>query len=96
MAYNLQIDSVIKRYGNKTILTDVYLSIETAEIVAVFGRNGSGKSTLFKILYGIETAENCFIKLNNVPIKALFKKRTSSIIRHKNVLFQKMKQHKMY
>lgn len=75
MAHCLQIDSVIKRYGDKSVLTDVFLSLETKDIVAVFGRNGSGKSTLFKILYGIETAENCFIKLNNVPVKALFKKK---------------------
>lgn len=69
----LELDSVIKRYGEKLILSDIYLSIRTSQIVAVFGDNGSGKSTLFKILYGIEPSENHSIRLNKKPIDKPFK-----------------------
>lgn len=60
----LEIDSIIKKFGGDNILSDIYLKCETGEIVGVLGRNGSGKTTLFKIIYGIEGAENKFIKLD--------------------------------
>lgn len=75
MVNNLEIDSVIKRYNEKLILSDIYLRISTSQIIGIFGRNGSGKSTLFKILYGIETAENCFIKVNEKRIEKPFKQK---------------------
>lgn len=39
-------------FGNKEILKQVSFSIETGEILGMFGRNGSGKSTLLKMIYG--------------------------------------------
>lgn len=73
MVNHLELDSVIKRYGEKLILSDIHLSISTNQVVGIFGGNGSGKSTLFKILYGIETAENAFIQLNKKRIEKPFK-----------------------
>ena len=46
----LEIDSVIKSYDDRPVLTDIYLKCETGDIIGMFGRNGSGKSTLLKIL----------------------------------------------
>lgn len=75
MVHHLAIDSVIKRYNERLVLSDIYLSLSTSQIIGIFGRNGSGKSTLFKILCGIETAENCFIKLNGKRIEKPFKQK---------------------
>lgn len=60
----LEIDSVIKSYDDRPVLTDIYLKCETGDIIGMFGRNGSGKSTLLKILFGILTAERKFIRIN--------------------------------
>lgn len=64
MLHTLKIDSINKSFGDKKVLHDIYLECRTGEIVGVLGRNGSGKTTLFKIIYGIEEAENKFIKLD--------------------------------
>ena len=64
MRHSLEIDSVSKSFEYKKILTDVYLKCETSDIIGVFGRNGSGKSTLLKIIYGIENADNKFLKID--------------------------------
>lgn len=69
----LQIDSVLKKFGDKTILSDIFLEVKTNEIVGIVGRNGCGKSTFLKILFGIESAQNCFIRYNNQPIKKPYK-----------------------
>jgi len=60
----LEVDSIYKSYDNRMILSDVYLKCETGDIIGVLGRNGTGKSTLLKIIYGIVSAENKFIRID--------------------------------
>jgi ABC-type multidrug transport system ATPase subunit len=70
----LLVDSVIKQYNHKTVLSDVYLKCETGNIIGLVGKNGSGKSTLLKILFGIIPADNKFVKINDkVCSNILFK-----------------------
>ena len=61
--YILEIDSIIKNFNSRNLLSDIYLKCETGEIIGILGRNGSGKTTLMKIIYGIESCENKFIKI---------------------------------
>ena len=60
----LQIDSITKSFGNKIILRDIYLSLETGKTAGLLGRNGSGKSTLFQIIFGSLKGETQYIKFN--------------------------------
>lgn len=64
----LEIDSVVKSYDGRTILSDIYLKCVPGNIIGLFGRNGSGKSTLFNILYGTCKAERSFIRINDKVI----------------------------
>ncbi|MDP2721381.1 MAG: ATP-binding cassette domain-containing protein [Bacteroidales bacterium] len=64
MSSILEIDSVIKSYDNRQILTDVYLKCQTGDIIGILGRNGSGKSTLLKILFGTLYADRKFIRID--------------------------------
>ena len=66
----LEIDSVQKYFNQKIVLSDVYLKCKTGEIIGLLGRNGSGKSTLLKIVFGILSADNKFIRVDG---KVLFK-----------------------
>jgi ABC-type multidrug transport system ATPase subunit len=72
---NLHVDSVIKSFGTKQVLTDVYLSCKRGEIIGLLGRNGSGKSTLLKIIFGSLQAERKFIKVGDKIINGLFDNR---------------------
>jgi ABC-type multidrug transport system ATPase subunit len=66
----LEVDSVQKYFGFKSILSDVYLKCETGDIIGVLGRNGSGKSTLLKIIFGIVQADFKFVRIDgNVKSK---------------------------
>ena len=64
MSHLLEIDSVNKSFGRNRVLTDIYLKCETGDIIGMLGSNGSGKSTFLKILFGIEKAEQKFIRIN--------------------------------
>jgi lipopolysaccharide export system ATP-binding protein len=64
MSNVLEIDSVIKSFGERQILTDIYLKCETGDIIGLLGRNGSGKTTLFKILFGTLSSDRKFIRID--------------------------------
>ncbi|MEY8848543.1 ATP-binding cassette domain-containing protein [Psychroserpens sp. XS_ASV72] len=66
---SLHIDSVTKSFGNKIILSDIFMSCNKGEIKGLIGRNGSGKSTLLKIIFGTEKAESKFVRVGNKVIK---------------------------
>ncbi len=64
MSSLLEIDSVIKSYATRQVLTDIWLSCLTGDIIGILGRNGCGKSTLLKILFGSLEAERKFIRID--------------------------------
>tara|TARA_B100000953_G_C17961766_1_gene403217 strand:- start:76 stop:777 length:702 start_codon:yes stop_codon:yes gene_type:complete len=66
---NLHVDSIRKSYRERLILSDIFLSCKKGEIVGLVGRNGSGKSTLLKVIFGIENAENRFVKIDKKVLK---------------------------
>ena len=50
-----EMSRVSKRYGEKTILSNIGLSFYYGAKIGIVGENGSGKSTLLKIMVGIDT-----------------------------------------
>lgn len=60
----LEVDSVLHSYGERAILSDIYLKCVPGDIVGLFGRNGVGKTTLFNIIFGTLKAERSFVRIN--------------------------------
>lgn len=52
MGAALEIQNVVKNYGNIKALRDISLTVHKGEIHALLGENGAGKSTLIKIISG--------------------------------------------
>lgn len=67
----LHVDSVMQRFGERQLLTDVFLSCNTGEIIGLLGSNGSGKSTLLKIIFGAQKANRRFVKIDDEVLKTL-------------------------
>lgn len=72
MKHTLHVDSVQKAFDLKQVLTDVYLSCETGEIIGLLGKNGSGKSTLLKIIFGSLAADSRFVKIDNHRVNSIY------------------------
>ncbi|MFA7583487.1 MAG: ATP-binding cassette domain-containing protein [Proteiniphilum sp.] len=61
MKHTLDISSVRLLYDERLILSDVYLNIETGNIVGLLGRNGEGKSSLMRVIFGVIDTDRSII-----------------------------------
>ena len=77
MSIILEYKSVCKNFGDKQILKNINLKIESGKIVGVLGKNGSGKSTLFKLANDLLTITSGEILIDEKPISTDSKKIVS-------------------
>lgn len=59
-----------KSFGHREILTNINLSIQRGEVVALIGRSGSGKSTILKVLAGLIPDHSGSVEVAGYPAVA--------------------------
>ncbi|MBN9027594.1 MAG: sugar ABC transporter ATP-binding protein, partial [Rhizobiales bacterium] len=57
-----------KSFGRVPVLTDVDLTVDPGEVVALLGSNGAGKSTLMKILTGLYTRDGGSVRIDGSEV----------------------------
>ncbi len=51
--FELHLDNVTKRFGHRSVFSNVCAEVRTGETLVVTGHNGSGKSTLLSVIAGL-------------------------------------------
>lgn len=64
----LRTDSLVKRYGKRTVVNHVSINVRQGEIVGLLGPNGAGKTTTFYMTTGLITPNEGKIFLNDQDI----------------------------
>lgn len=64
----LDIRHLAVRLGERDVLNDVSLAVNSGELCCVIGPNGSGKSTLLRAISGVIAAQTGQICWNNAPL----------------------------
>ena len=64
----LQLQSVVKRFGENTVCDGIDLDVEQGEMVCLIGASGAGKSTLLRCINLLEPIEDGAVWLDGVDI----------------------------
>lgn len=68
MSVGIQVDHVVKKYGNVTIIPDMSMQIKNGEFFTLLGPSGCGKTTLLRMIAGFNSIEGGEIKFDNKVI----------------------------
>ncbi|KAA9002719.1 ABC transporter ATP-binding protein [Affinibrenneria salicis] len=69
MSVAIELRDVSKSFANQNVLTNISLTIQQGEIVALLGASGGGKSTLLNLISGLLPADNGDIAIQGTPAK---------------------------
>lgn len=89
---SIQVDQVLKVYGEQVAVDRISFSIDKGEIVGFLGPNGAGKSTTMKMLTGFLQADAGNIEICGIPVtgEALETKRKIGYLPELNPLYLDM------
>ncbi len=64
----LQTKKLVKRYGGRTVVDNVSITVNQGEIVGLLGRNGAGKTTSFRMTIGMIVPESGSVTFDGVDV----------------------------
>lgn len=71
MTESIKVDQISKRFGKKTVLQNISLTIEQGKMYGLIGPSGAGKTTLVKMIVGMDTADHGKIHVLNNKMPSL-------------------------
>ena len=63
MSAAIEIDGLVKRYGDRSVVDHVSFTVAAGEIVALLGPNGAGKTTTVEIVEGYRRADGGSVRV---------------------------------
>ncbi len=84
----IELKNVTKRFGEKTVLDRVNLTIFEGDITTIIGKSGEGKSVLLKHIIGLLRPDEGEILFNGKQLKGMTRKERRSIKRQVSYMFQ--------
>ncbi|WP_066498132.1 ABC transporter ATP-binding protein [Abyssisolibacter fermentans] len=64
MSFAIEVNNLIKSYGNHTVINRLSFAVNEGEIFALLGANGAGKTTTLECIEGIRKYDSGHIKIN--------------------------------
>jgi len=78
----ISINHISKKYGNKTIINNLSLTIYEGEITFIVGSSGAGKSTLLNLIGGLDMVSSGEILYNGKNISVMERQKEIGIIKN--------------
>lgn len=84
----IEIDNLTKRFGDRTVLDDISLSVANGEILAVVGPSGAGKTTLSRCVSFLERPSSGTVRVDGKDFTRLEGSELLAARRSVGVIFQ--------
>jgi ABC-type polar amino acid transport system ATPase subunit len=84
----LEIDGLVKRFGARTILDGVSLTVNQGEIVCFVGPSGTGKSTLLRCVNGLEAIQGGRILFEGSAVESRHRASIGAVRKRVGMIFQ--------
>lgn len=73
----IEVHELRKSYGERCVLNDMNLVVDSGEVLVLLGPSGSGKSTLLKAINGLEDIQSGVVRINGELFNSPEKPRLS-------------------
>jgi len=84
----IRIFHVYKRFGSRTVLSDISLDIQASDFVFITGPSGAGKTTLLKLMYLGEPVSEGQILVDGMNLNRIKRDRIAFLRRKFGIIFQ--------
>ena len=68
----LEADGIRIAFDGRAVLANIYLRVQTGQIVGLLGRNGSGKSVLLQTVFGARATADASVRVNGQHVVPAF------------------------
>jgi NitT/TauT family transport system ATP-binding protein len=65
---SIRVESLVKRYGDRTVFSDVSFEVKPGEIVSIVGPSGCGKTTLLRCVVGLMKPTEGTVFVSGAPV----------------------------
>ena len=69
----LEADGIRLAFDSRPVLVDVYLRVQSGQVVGLLGRNGSGKSVLLQTVFGARAVPDASVRVNGRYVAPAFR-----------------------
>lgn len=81
----LELKNITKRFGDRTIINKLNLTVKDGEILSIVGPSGAGKTTLLRCITGLEKVDGGDFLVDGKPFDPFTNRSNDSVI---GVVFQ--------
>ncbi len=91
MSVSIKVDSVVKKFGDTTVINGLSVDIKPGELFTLLGPSGCGKTTLLRMIIGFNSIEDGIIKINNKEVNHIpVSKRNMGMVFQNYAIFPHM------
>ena len=72
---HLELNAIAKSFGTHEVLKDFSLTVQSGEIIVIFGASGTGKTVLLRLIAGVEELDRGTLVIDGTEMSGIGARR---------------------